>query len=76
MEAGNGKVYFCAKINYKTIDRLNISEGKVTIVTEGKLWISSEAGHVKEECLIQYYVNGILTQEMNVKILLKSIQKG
>lgn len=76
VEAGNGKTYFCAKISYRTIDRFNMDGGEITIATKGSLWISSEAGHVKEECLIQYYVNGVLTQEMNVKILLKSIQKG
>ena len=69
-----GKTYLCAKVNFKIKDQFNTSMAMITIIANGSSWTSSEIGEVKEEYIIQYYMDEALTQEMNVKIILKSIQ--
>lgn len=73
IDAAN-KTYLCAKINFKTKDQFNVSMAVITIIANGSSWISSEVGEVKEDYTVQYYMDEALTQEMNVKIILKSIQ--
>jgi len=68
------KTYLCAKVSFKTKDRFNVSMAMITITANGFSWISSEIGEVKEDYVVQYYMDEALTQEMNVKIILKSIQ--
>jgi len=76
VEARNGKTYFCAKIHYVIVDEFKIGESYVSIASEGLLWISHEAGEVKEEYTTTYYMDNSPISEIHVRLILKNIQKG
>jgi len=69
--AGDGKTYFCAKVEYTRHEVLRIREGVAKTITSGHYWVSSNAGIVKQEFLIQHFVNDTLTGvEGDVAILI------
>lgn len=76
VEAGNGETYFCAKVMYKHIDRLEENETSITYIITGHSWISSEVGLVKQESTYKYYENYLLVEEEIKQLLLESIEKG
>ncbi|MEM2303135.1 MAG: S49 family peptidase [Candidatus Bathyarchaeia archaeon] len=76
VEAKNGETYFCAKIHYTVVDEFKIGESYISMVSEGFLWVSREAGEVKEEYTVTYFVNSSPLSRTNVTLILKSIQKG
>lgn len=76
VEAGDGESYFCAKVGLKEKDYLQMDGSNVTAVTTGHSWISSDAGTVKRESQIKYYVDGALFDEETRKLLMISIKKG
>jgi hypothetical protein len=76
VEARNGEKYFCAKIYYIIVDGFKIGESYMSIKSEGFLWISHEAGEVKEEYTTVYYVDNSPVSEIHVRLILKNIQKG
>ena len=71
-----GNRYFCAKIEYKSVEHLLIDGRNMTMITDGYYWISSEAGTVKQEATAKYYVDGILTRKETRSLILRSIRKG
>ncbi|MEM4727975.1 MAG: hypothetical protein QXD04_06965, partial [Candidatus Bathyarchaeia archaeon] len=76
IEAGDGKSYFTAEVKLKERDEIMMEETNMTIISEGTLWISSEAGLVKGEYTTKYYVEGMLTGEETRMQILISIKKG
>jgi len=69
--AGDGKTYFCAKVECTRHEILRIREGVAKTITSGHYWVSSEVGIVKQEFLIQHFANDTLTSvEGDVAILL------
>ena len=73
--AGDNR-YFCAKVEYKSVEYLLIDGRNMTMITTGYYWISSEAGTVKQETTTSYYVDGILTSRETRTLILRSIRKG
>lgn len=75
VEAEDGKSYFTAEVKLMERDEI-MMEGNMTIISEGTIWISSEAGLVKGEYTAKYYFEGILTGEERRREILTSIKKG
>jgi protease-4 len=73
--AEDGKTYFCAKIEYSREEIVFIDKNVMKINLTGNYWISSEAGTVKEDFLIQYYINDSLARLERDVIILVSIKK-
>ncbi len=76
VEAGDGRSYFTAEVRLLERDEIVMEGTNMTIVTEGTLWISSEAGLVKGEYSTRYYVEGILTGEEARRQKLVSMKRG
>jgi protease-4 len=76
VESEEGESYHCAKIRSEERDEFTREGSKITIVTIGYSWISTEAGLVKGETVTSYYVEGVYVDQEDRKLLLKSIEKG
>ena len=74
--AENDEEYLCAKIRFVTTDSLIINGRNMTTITDGYYWVSSDAGIVKEEATIRYYMNGSLVMRQERTLILLSIEKG
>ena len=74
--AGDGRSYFCARVRYRSLEYLMIDGGNLTMITEGRYWVSSEAGTVKQEAVTDYYRDGAWAGREVRSILLRSIRKG
>lgn len=73
VEALDGTVYLCAEIEYSIEDTLNREGREINIIVNGRSWISSKVGLVKDESNIKTYLEGILVSEENREKLLKNI---
>ncbi len=73
--AENDEEYLCAKIRFVITDSLIINDRNMTTITDGYYWISSDAGTVKEEATIRYYINGSLVMRQERTLILMSIEK-
>ena len=73
--AEDGKTYFCAKIEYSREEIILINENVMEISLTGNYWISSEAGTVKQDFIIRYYINNSLVGLERYVNILVSIKK-
>jgi len=76
VKAGDGENYLCAKVSLQEKEWIMRGENNLTAVTTGYSWGSSEAGHVKSELVIRYYMDDIFMDEETKRMMLTSIQKG
>jgi hypothetical protein len=76
IEALDGEEYWCAKVLISETDELDRVEDILTMESSEFLWISTEAGLVKAEMDVAYYLDGSLALEETRSILLRSIEKG
>ena len=76
VSAENDETYFCARVKYNEVDQLVMDGGNMTMITVGRYWVSSDAGIVRQEAITRYYMDGVLTQEVTRRLLLKAIRKG
>jgi len=76
VEAGDGTRYLCAKVRSVEQDQLDRDGTNITAATTAYMWVSSEAGLVKDESETLYYVDGVLAKEETRSLILTSIQKG
>ncbi|MBS7654120.1 S49 family peptidase [Candidatus Bathyarchaeota archaeon] len=73
--AEDGNTYFCAKIEYNREEITLVDEVLMKVNVTGNYWIASEAGTVKQEFLIRYYMDDVFVGlERDVMILI-SIRK-
>ncbi len=71
-----GVSYFCAKVKYTLEDVVTRNETRISVVSTGHSWVSSDAGVVKEESFTQTLVDSILVEEETRKLLLRSFKKA
>jgi len=74
--AENDEEYLCAKVRFVMTDSLIINGRNMTTITDGYYWVSSDAGTVKEEATIKYYISGSLVMRQERTLILMSIEKG
>lgn len=73
--AEDGNTYFCAKIEYSREEITLVDEIVMKINITGNYWISSEAGTVKQDFLVQYYIDDFPAGLERDVIILISIRK-
>lgn len=76
LEPKKGKKYFCAKISVSETDELSRRAQNITAVSSETLWMSSEAGLVKSETFISYYIDGQLAFEETRTLILITITQA
>jgi hypothetical protein len=76
VEAGKGERFFCAKVLLREKDELQRSGQNLTVVSSEYVWVSQEAGMVKDEVDVIYYVDGQLAFEEERSLILVTIEKG
>ena len=74
VETAKGVTYLCAEVLVEERDELARLDDNLTMVSSEHLWISHEAGLVKAESDLSYYVDGQLALEENRSLLLVSIK--
>ncbi|MGD2142497.1 MAG: S49 family peptidase, partial [Candidatus Bathyarchaeota archaeon] len=75
IQALDGEDYWCAKISVSETDELDRVDDILTIQASELIWVSSEAGLVKAETELIYYIDGTIALEESRSLLLKSIDK-
>lgn len=70
-----GARYFCARIRYRAVDEIMRDGTRITIVSTGYRWVSSEAGDVKDERTTITYIEGLQYRIERKRLLLKEIRK-
>jgi len=76
VEAGKNERFFCAKLLLREKDELQRSGQNLTVVSSEYIWVSQEAGLVKDEADVAYYVDGQLAFEEERSLILVTIDKG
>jgi len=76
VEAGDGTQYWCAKIVIMETDDLDRIDDVLVVESSELLWLSPEAGTVKVEMDIDYYIGDFLVLEETRSLLLRSIVLG
>jgi hypothetical protein len=76
VEAGDNVTYWCAKVSVVETDEIDRIEDVLSIDSMELLWVSHEAGLVKAESDVTYYVDGALVMEESRSLLMVSIEKG
>ncbi|UCH57612.1 MAG: S49 family peptidase [Candidatus Bathyarchaeota archaeon] len=74
--AGDSVEYWCAKVSISETDLLMRIDDNLTIVVSELIWVSQEAGLVRSESLVIYYLDDLLVLEEDRSLLLVSIEKG
>jgi protease-4 len=68
--------YWCAKISALDVDKIQRTDDKLTVESTEMYWISQEAGLVKSQGKISYYIDDAFFLEEDRRLLLSSIKKG
>jgi protease-4 len=76
IEAVDGTLYWCAKIVIMETDNLDRIDDVLVVESSELLWLSQEAGTVKIEMDVDYYIGDLLVLEESRSLLLRSIVKG
>jgi protease-4 len=76
VEAGDGTLYWCAKIVIMETDDLDRIDDILVVEASELLWFSQEVGTVKAETEVDYYIGDLLVLEEVRSILLRSIALG
>jgi protease-4 len=76
IEAGDGTQYWCAKIVIMETDELDRIDDILVVESSELLWLSQEAGTVKAEADLDYYIGDFLVLEESWSLLLRSIVLG
>jgi protease-4 len=76
VEAGDGTLYWCAKIVIIETDDIDRVDDILVIVASELLWFSQEVGTVKMETDVEYYIDDFLILEETRSTLLRSIVLG
>ena len=76
VEAGDGTLYWCAKIVFMETDDLDRIDDILVVESSELLWLSQEAGTVKVEMDVDYYIGDFLVLEESRSLLLRSIVLG
>jgi len=76
VETGDGESYWCAKISLMETDTLDREEDILTIEVTELIWVSHEAGMVKSEADVSYYIDDLIALEESRSLLLLSIELG
>ena len=76
VEAGDETLYWCAKIVVMETDELDRIDDILVVESSELLWISQDAGTVKVENDVDYYIGDFLVLEESRSILLRSIMLG
>jgi len=76
LEPKKGKKYFCAKISVSETDELSRRDQNITAVSSETIWVSSEAGLVKSETFISYYIDGQLAFEETRTLILVTVTQA
>jgi hypothetical protein len=76
IEAGDGTQYWCAKIVIMETDTLDRVDDILVVESSEFLWLSQEAGTVKVEMDVDYYIRDTLVLEETRSLLLRSIVLG
>ena len=76
VEAGDGTLYWCAKIVIIETDDIDRVDDILVIVASELLWLSQEVGTVKMETDVEYYIDDFLVLEETRSTLLRSIVLG
>ncbi|MCS7114616.1 MAG: S49 family peptidase [Nitrososphaerota archaeon] len=71
-----GIKYFCAKVKYRTVDRFTMNETKVTVISTGYYWVSSQVGDVKDDVVAITYIDSTPYKVEMRKMLLRSVHMG
>ncbi len=74
IKALDGKSYFCARVAVRVTDKVCLGGLNLTTIVEGRYWVSSEVGTVKQELTYTYYDGGI--RVITRSLLLKSVTRG
>jgi hypothetical protein len=76
VEAGDGTLYWCAKIVIIETDDIDRVDDILVVVASELLWFSQEVGTVKMETDVEYYIDDFLVLEETRSTLLRSIVLG
>jgi protease-4 len=76
VEAGDEILYWCAKIVIMETDELDRVDDILVVESSELLWISQDAGTVKVETNVDYYIGDLLVLEEIRSILLRSMILG
>jgi protease-4 len=76
VEAGDGTLYWCAKIVIIETDDLDRIDDILGVEAAELLWLSQEAGTVKVDTDVDYYIGDRLVLEESRSLLLRSIALG
>jgi hypothetical protein len=76
VEAGDGTLYWCAKIVIIETDDIDRVDDILVVVASELLWFSQEVGTVKMETDVEYYIDDFLILEETRSTLLRSIVLG
>jgi hypothetical protein len=76
VEAWDNETYWCAKVSIVETDEIDRIADVLTIDSMELVWVSQEAGTVKAESDLTYYIDGALVLEESRSLIMVSIDKG
>jgi hypothetical protein len=76
VEAWDNETYWCAKVSIMETDEIDRIADVLTVDSMEIVWVSQEAGTVKAESDLTYYIDGALVLEESRSLIMVSIDKG
>jgi hypothetical protein len=76
VDALNNETYWCAKVSIMETDEIDRIADILTVDSMELIWVSQEAGTVKAQSELTYYIDGALVLEESRSLIMASIDKG